>query len=140
MNYAPIVLQTADLEVIQGWYMSKNDPRVDALREKMGQDRRLVVFFHENAGNLGLRLDYFEMLYKELNCDVIALAYRGYSASTGKPSEVGLKRDAQVVMEFVFEDLAPHYVDRGGVFVLGRSLGGAVAAATVSALPDARLN
>jgi len=40
------------------------------------------------------------MLYHEMNCDVLAIAYRGYSASSGKPSEKGLKLDAAAVMEF----------------------------------------
>ena len=39
--------------------MVENDPRVEELRQQMNKNRKLVVFFHENAGNLGLRLDYF---------------------------------------------------------------------------------
>ncbi len=64
----------------------------------MEKNRRLVIFFHENAGNLGLRLDYFSMLYHEMNCDVLPVAYRGYSDSSGTPSEKGLKLDAAGVM------------------------------------------
>ena len=67
------------------------------------------------------------MLYHEANCDVLALAYRGYSASSGKPTEAGLKLDAEAVMTFLHDELAEHYQERGGVFVIGRSLGGAVA-------------
>mmetsp|Transcript_9879 Transcript_9879/g.12255 ORF Transcript_9879/g.12255 Transcript_9879/m.12255 type:complete len:88 (+) Transcript_9879:194-457(+) len=87
MNYAPVILQTSDQEYVHGWLMADNDPRNEQARSAMGSDRRLVVFFHENAGNLGLRLDYFQMLYHEANCDVLAIAYRGYSASSGKPTE-----------------------------------------------------
>lgn len=94
------------------------------------------MFFHENAGNIGLRLDYFQMLYHEASADILAVAYRGYSDSTGKPNEEGLKLDAEAVMKFVRSDLAEHYSNRGGVFVIGRSLGGAVAAHAVSSLPD----
>lgn len=72
------------------------------------------------------------MLYHEVNCDILAVAYRGYSASSGTPSESGLKLDAEAIMRFVKTDLARHYVNRGGFFILGRSLGGAVAATTIA--------
>lgn len=62
----------------------------------------------------------------------MAVAYRGYSDSSGTPSEEGLKLDGRAVLQFVNENLAIHYADKGGIFVLGRSLGGAVATATVS--------
>ena len=76
------------------------------------------------------------MLYHEANCDVISVAYRGYSNSSGQPSEGGLKLDGAAVMRYVHEELAEHYTERGGVFVIGRSLGGAVAASAVSTLPE----
>ena len=82
--------------------MAEHDPRIPSnlkdgadAKSKVREDRRLVVFFHENAGNLGLRLDYFQTLYHEVNCDILAVAYRGYSASSGIPSEEGIKEDAK---------------------------------------------
>ena len=128
--------------------MAEHDPRIEgnfaegsnggeANKSQVRDDRRLVVFFHENAGNLGLRLDYFQTLYHEVNCDVLAIAYRGYSASSGTPSEEGIKQDAEQILTFVHRDLSRYYVDRGGVFVLGRSLGGAVATSALSQIePD----
>ena len=90
-----------------------------------------MVFFHENAGNLGLRLDYLQTVYNDLNCDVLIIAYRGYSHSTGVPSEKGLNMDARAIISHALllnEENDNWYSDHGGVFVLGRSLGGAVAA------------
>ena len=87
----------------------------------------MIVFFHENAGNLGLRLDYFESLYHGLGVDILAFAYRGYSDSTGAPTEAGLRADAHAIMRYVQDELAETYRDNGGIFLLGRSLGGAVA-------------
>ena len=71
--------------------MAKNDPRNQVEGKSssgsvVSKDRRLVVFFHENAGNLGYRLDYFAALYHKADCDVLAIAYRGYSSSTGTTS------------------------------------------------------
>ena len=59
MNYSPVIMQTEDMEVIHGWYMAENDPRLDPTNNVISSTRRLIIFFHENAGNLGLRLDYF---------------------------------------------------------------------------------
>ncbi len=65
------------------------------------QPRDTVVFLHENAGNIGLRLDYFELLVKKVGVNVVCVAYRGYSKSQGEPSEEGLKMDAQAIAEYV---------------------------------------
>jgi len=51
------------------------------------ENRTTVVFLHENAGNIGLRLDYFEILYKKVGVNVLAFGYRGYGRSEGVPSE-----------------------------------------------------
>jgi len=68
-------------DVIQGWLMSHKDSSHDTALYFDGTLRKTVVFFHENAGNLGLRLDYFSYLYHEMGYNVIAFAYRGYSDS-----------------------------------------------------------
>lgn len=99
-----------------------------------------MVFFHENAGNIGLRMDYFETLYKNLGINIVSIAYRGYSASEGKPSEKGLIMDAFAAIDFCKKE--PRINDEK-VFVLGRSLGGAVAihlAAEMSRQQDFYLN
>ena len=79
---------------------------------------------HENAGNIGLRLDFFEMLYRQLNVNVVAFAYRGYSDSEGSPSEEGLKEDADAIMNYIQNE---PLINSTTVFIQGRSLGGAVA-------------
>ena len=65
----------------------------EALEMEDGSKRPTILFLHENAGNLGLRMDYFNTLYHELGYNVLAFAYRGYSDSTlqaGFPSESSL--------------------------------------------------
>ena len=77
---------------------------------------------------MGLRLAYFQKLFNVLGVDILAFAYRGFTDSTGNPTEAGLKEDAQAILTYVKDDLASLYTDKGGIFLLGRSLGGAVAA------------
>ena len=63
----------------------------------------MIVFLHENAGNIGLRIPYFKELITNLGVHVLVMAYRGYSYSdtTESPTEVGLKKDADAIIEFL---------------------------------------
>ena len=88
-------------------------------------------------------MDYIAMVYHELHCDIVMVAYRGYSHSSGVPSEYGLKLDAVAVIDHVLSsknEMAAWYSNQGGIFVVGRSLGGAVAANVVSGLSSEKLN
>lgn len=96
-----------------------------------GSKRTTLLFMHENAGNLGLRMDYFSMLYHELGYNILAFAYRGYSDSTlenGSPSEHSIRADAQNILSFIRQ----YKVEGEPVLIMGRSLGGAVATYMVS--------
>jgi len=98
--------------------------------------RNTVVFYHENAGNLGLRLNYFSMLYHEMGFNVLAFAYRGYSPSTlesGSPSEESLKTDAKLILQYIKSNIK---TEDSSIFLLGRSLGGAVSANSASLEPQ----
>jgi fermentation-respiration switch protein FrsA (DUF1100 family) len=53
---------------------------------------------HENAGNIGLRMDFFEHMVGSLEVNILTVAYRGYSQSQGTPTEIGLKRDGLAIM------------------------------------------
>ena len=57
------------------------------------------------------------------------MAYRGYSESEGIPSEPGLKLDGIAILEYIF---SRGDIDTSKIFVLGRSLGGAVATYAVN--------
>lgn len=84
-----------------------------------------LVFFHGNAGNIGLRLPNAIQMYRDLNCNVLMVEYRGYGDSdTVPPSEAGLKLDAEAALRFIS---AHPSIDSSRIFLFGRSLGGAVA-------------
>lgn len=85
-----------------------------------------IVFFHGNAGNIGLRLPNAQQMHQYLNANIWLIDYRGYGDSDGVPSEKGLKLDAEGVWDYVLNKKLKH-VDPRKVFIFGRSLGGAVA-------------
>lgn len=84
-----------------------------------------IVFFHGNAGNIGLRLPNAHQMYSKLDANVLMVEYRGYGDSdTVKPTEQGLKLDAEAALNFIS---AHPQIDPHRIFCFGRSLGGAVA-------------
>ena len=89
---------------------------------------------HENAGNLGYRIDFYKYLIDNLNVNILSMAYRGYSYSDAvSPTEEGLKIDADAILKFLSDPAnSPHpkmaqHIHRELIFLQGRSLGGAVA-------------
>jgi alpha/beta superfamily hydrolase len=82
---------------------------------------------HENAGNIGLRMDYFQRIIMALNVNILTVAYRGYSESEGYPTELGLKTDGLAIMNYTKENKMDLVSTGGKFYLLGRSLGGAVA-------------
>jgi pimeloyl-ACP methyl ester carboxylesterase len=84
-----------------------------------------LLFFHGNAGNIGLRLPNAMQMLQYLNVNVLMVEYRGYGDSDSvTPSEAGLKLDAEAALKFITQH--PN-IDNSKVFLFGRSLGGAVA-------------
>jgi len=63
------------------------------------------------------------------------MSYRGYSYSDSAPDEDGIKKDAEAILKFLkdptvlesYKHLADH-INQGLIFLIGRGLGGAVAA------------
>jgi len=116
MDYEDVYITTKDKVKLHAWFVKANaSPRLC----------RTLIFFHENAGNIGSRLPNIEILVKRLNTNVLILAYRGYGNSEGTPSEEGLKLDAEATLEYA---LNKEDINNDRIFVFGRSLGGAVAA------------
>mmetsp|Transcript_21360 Transcript_21360/g.35320 ORF Transcript_21360/g.35320 Transcript_21360/m.35320 type:complete len:393 (-) Transcript_21360:119-1297(-) len=86
-----------------------------------------LIFFHGNAGNIGLRLPNAVQMYQHLKCNILMVEYRGYGDSdTVKPDEAGLKLDAEAALRFIHSNTHGG-VDTTQIYLFGRSLGGGVA-------------
>lgn len=115
LNFQNIEIKTEDGVMIRGWKV---------LRDFNSDSSPTIVFFHENAGNTGTRLPFIREVVKRLKANFVIVAYRGYTNSDGVPSEQGLMYDGHAVMDYV---TSQSDLDQSQIFVLGRSLGGAVA-------------
>ena len=95
------------------------------LRQTGQNNLPTIVFFHGNAGNIGLRIPNALEMMRYLNVNVFMVEYRGYGESDSvSPSERGLKLDAQAALKFILKHPG---IDASKLFLFGRSLGGAVA-------------
>ncbi|HLV00822.1 MAG TPA: alpha/beta hydrolase [Acidobacteriota bacterium] len=112
IEYQEHRIETSDGEQIITWYL----PRTDARAE--------ILFFHGNAGNLSVWLDYLAQLYTH-GYSVFALDYRGYGASTGRPTEAGILEDSKAFVDFYWKHLMRAELP---VVYFGRSLGGVTSA------------
>jgi pimeloyl-ACP methyl ester carboxylesterase len=84
-----------------------------------------IVFFHGNAGNIGLRLPNAIQMLQTLNAHIMLVEYRGYGDSdTVTPTEAGLRLDSEAALRFITKHPS---IDKTRIFLFGRSLGGAVA-------------
>ena len=117
MDFETVHLKTKDGETLH-CYLLKHD------RNQRDYTNKTVVMLSPNAGNIGHALPLVAMFYKNLNCNVFIYSYRGYGKSTGKPSEVGLKLDADRVVDYLRSD---SQYSSSHIVLYGRSLGGAVA-------------
>jgi len=116
-----VTLDTADGERVIAWYIP---PR---------GDQPIILYFHGNGGALRHRVDRFRALTQD-GTGLVALSYRGYGGSSGRPSEAGLIEDARATYAFA----AARYPE-ARLVLWGESLGTGVAVALAAEKKVARL-
>ena len=105
-----ISISTGDGVTLHGW-----------LVESLGQDKApLVIYFGGNGEEVSHQLDTAHLLPGPL----LAVNYRGYGLSEGRPGEDAFFRDALAIYD---QAAAWEKVEGQGVVVMGRSIGSGVA-------------
>ncbi|MFC1859363.1 alpha/beta hydrolase [Thermodesulfobacteriota bacterium] len=84
-----------------------------------------ILFFHGN-GEIVADYDDLGPVYNQLGINFLAVDYRGYGRSTGKPTITAMMRDCHIIFEFIRKWLAENEY-KGPLIVMGRSLGSASA-------------
>lgn len=112
LDYEEVSIRTEDNVTLHGWYIPHE------------KSRGTVLFMHGNAGDIGDRMDTILQLHR-LKLNQFIFDYRGYGRSDGSPSEKGLYRDARAAYDYLRDRKK---IDTDRLIIMGRSLGGAVAA------------
>jgi fermentation-respiration switch protein FrsA (DUF1100 family) len=112
LSYKSVSFKAPDGVRLSGWFIPADSPR------------GVVIFCHGNAGNISHRLESIEIFHR-LRLSTFIFDYRGYGMSEGTPSEQGSYLDMKGAWNYLIEHegLAP-----SDIILIGRSLGGAVAA------------
>ena len=106
-----VKITTEDNIDLTAWFYNKNIEKF-----------KTILFFHGNAGSLENRT-YKLNHFKDLNVNLLIIAWRGFSGNKGKPSEIGLYRDAESAVKWLkSEGLAEE-----DIILYGESLGTGVA-------------
>lgn len=82
-----------------------------------------ILFFH---GNGEIVADYDELggVYNQMGINFLAVDYRGYGRSTGKPTVSAMMQDCHIIFDFAHNWLRKNNF-RGPIILMGRSLGSA---------------
>ncbi len=108
-GFQDVALTTSDGERLVGWWKPPEPGKA------------LVVYFHGNGGSLRNRRARAEALAGK-GRGVLLVSYRGYSGSSGAPTEEGLRIDARTTY-----DWAARAVEPARIVLYGESLGTGVA-------------
>jgi hypothetical protein len=99
-----------DGAVLRGWWIA---PQRD--------DSPIYLYFHGNADGLSKRATRFGYLTRD-GAGLLAMSYRGYGGSSGRPTEAALHQDASALYAFLAKDYPPPRL-----VLIGESLGTGVA-------------
>ena len=108
-GFEDVVLPTADGERIVGWYTAPQPGRA------------ILLYFHGNGGSLLDRTGRARVLTQD-GRGLLIVSYRGYSGSTGTPTETGLRTDARTAYDWLAQRFPPERI-----VLYGESLGTGVA-------------
>ncbi len=105
------------------WVTASDGVKLNAWFFPNAEAPKVLLYLHGNAENMGYGLGRMKLLSR-LAVNLMALDYRGYGKSEGKPDEAGVCRDAEAAYRYLIESRGFTAKD---IIVHGQSLGGAVA-------------
>lgn len=121
-NVEEVLINTPDGHTIVTWY-AEADP---------GQPT--ILYIHGNSGTLADRAERF-IAFTKRGRGILMMAYRGYSGSTGRPSEQANIADAKLAYDALIEKGVPAQ----DIVIYGESIGTGIAVRVAADNPNAGL-
>ncbi|OGV48443.1 MAG: hypothetical protein A2X49_15945 [Lentisphaerae bacterium GWF2_52_8] len=110
--------------VSEEYFLDSGGKKIHAWFIPHPQAQATVLFCHGNAGNISHWLDTLA-LYHDMKLQTLIFDYHGYGRSEGRPSENSLRLDVEAAWNFLTREKG---ISPEKIIMIGRSLGGAVAA------------
>ena len=98
MSYEDVVVDTPDGEKIHGWFVPAPSKTTNPATAPT------VLFCHENAGNIGLRLEEAQLVHQRLRVNLLLFDYREYANHTDSQNR---QTDRQAGTTFAPNSLSP---------------------------------
>ena len=93
-----------------------------------------ILFFHGN-GEIVADYDDLGAVYNQMGINLLAVDYRGYGRSSGKPTVTAMMRDCHIIFDFARKWLQQNNFT-GPILLMGRSLGSASVLELAAAYKD----
>ena len=119
-GFREVELPTPDGERLIAWYAPAP------------AGRPTLLYFHGNGGGLQNRAMRFQR-YQNAGFGILVMSYRGYSGSTGRPSEANNIADARLA----YDHLIKQGLKPSDIILYGESLGTGVAVQLAASVPVA---
>jgi hypothetical protein len=123
--------QIVERDVEEVWLLTADGVRINAFYHSNPASKQVLLWFHGNAENIGYGLEHLRALAK-IGVNILAVDYRGYGKSEGKPDEAGVYHDADAAYDYL---LKQRHFRAQDIIIYGHSLGGAVAVNLASRRP-----
>lgn len=120
ITQSPIKL---DKNVSDVFIETSDGVKIHSLFFKHNASKKVVLFFHGNAGNLYQRYENALALNKK-GINILLVDYRGYGRSTGEATEAGIYLDGEAAYHYLTITKSFKSTD---ITILGRSIGSTVA-------------
>lgn len=123
--------QVIQQQVDDIWLLTRDGVKINAFYHSNPKSKQVLLCFHGNAENIGYGLDHLREM-AALDTNILAVDYRGYGRSEGKPDEAGVYLDADAAYDYLTQQKNFRPQD---IILYGHSLGGAVAVNLASRRP-----
>ena len=126
-NWEPSGLNQQDC-----WFPSADGTRLHGWLVRAPHPLATILYCHGNGEHVAWQAELLRLFRDVLHCSMLAWDYRGYGRSDGVPAEKGILEDGKAALEYLAAETGcqPHQL-----VLMGRSLGGAVAACLASTTP-----
>jgi len=119
LDFEDVYFKTPDELTLNGWFVTVDHTPVT------------ILLCHGNGGNIMHRLDTIN-LFAKLGMNCFVFDYRGYGNSQGTPTEEGTYLDALAAYDWLTQNKK---VPPEKIVIMGRSLGGCIAAYLAARVP-----
>lgn len=111
------------------WFTSADGTRLHGWLFEHPEPQHVVLYCHGNGEHVAYNADLMNHLRHVLDATVLVFDYRGYGKSEGRPHEAGVVADGKAAHRWLAERSG---IASEQIVLMGRSLGGGVAAASAA--------